>query len=85
MAKGEKAYFVICVGLDDWDSCGVMNAQSKGKAIYRAYLSAKDANYDMPITKFRARRAPKYDDWAIKEQRVGFWTREYVDSQIAQA
>lgn len=38
--------------------------ETVGKAKYNAYLSARDARYDISFTEFRARRAPEFDELA---------------------
>lgn len=71
-----KAFEVLLPGETEG---GIVAAETAGKARYIGYLGALDANYDLPITKFRVRRAPHFDRWAQFEERVHTcYTQEYV-------
>lgn len=57
-----KAWRVYCPSI--CPEPGIYGAESRSKAKYRAYLGARDADYRIRITEFKATRAPEYDEWA---------------------
>lgn len=77
-----KAFEVLLPGEPEW-KVGICNAETAGKARYRAFLSAREANYYYPLTAFRVRRRPELDEWAKLEKRSGLFCREYVESKMA--
>jgi len=50
------------VDVADWpEATGIVRTTSPAKAKFAAWRGAKDAGYDLPFARFKARRAPEYD------------------------
>ena len=75
-----KAYRIFCEAIDGSEG-GISFGENAGKARYKAYLSARDAFPEIGLTKFRAIRAPEYDNMGSREQRqYGCWLEEFIDA-----
>lgn len=50
------------VDVADWpEAAGVVRTTSPSKAKFAMWRGAKDAGYDLPFSRFKARRVPEYD------------------------
>jgi hypothetical protein len=50
------------VDVADWpEAAGIVRTTSPSKAKFAMWRGAQDAGYDLPFSRFKARRAPEYD------------------------
>ncbi len=54
--------WVPCIGGDPVVQCGIIMAESAGKARYKSFLNYSDCYRDAKITDVRVRRAPRFDN-----------------------
>lgn len=72
-----KAYTFII-----WDTPSVIAANTRPKASFHIFNSAKEAGYKLPFSVIRLRRAPAYDRSAKSKAEYTVWTKNLVEREM---